>query len=586
MNAEQDDKTNVTIASGDPPTAAAFGLSFRDFRIVAKLGEGGMGVVYKAHQLSMDRDVALKILPAHLAQNGEFVERFQKEARMSAKLHHPNIVSGIAVGEENGLHYFAMEYVDGENLDQWRQRLNRLSVGDAVRVCADVARALDHANARGVLHRDIKPANIMISHERTVKLADLGLAKVEGDDGQTQVGEMAGTLAFMAPEQGRNAKAADHRCDLYALGTTLYVLLTGKKPFTATTPIEWVEAKERGTCPPPSQHNPEVPAVLDRIVAKLLAPEPRRRYQTASELIADLEATHLINSKLYLDGRTTEAETVPAHRLPSSRSTNRLWWVAVAVLLLIGAAAAYWQWSTRLPAPAPVAEKPPPAAANAPPAENESADAVVSSSIDLMLAGQIEPARALLLQGIADHPGVPVLTRMSAEAAGGTLLLFQYSTPEGISPAVPLWIADGVTLTPRDNYRFALIPGRTCFVYAFQRDTRPTVTRIFPNPLYSRQVNPLEAGHLYWLPEKSEQKERAWMYLDTSIGEEQVYVIAATRAMRDVEGMARALVNGAAGVGNGLSSTPDTWLDTSAGSAEPCFKNGNSFMEVFRFNHK
>jgi serine/threonine-protein kinase len=581
MSDEDDAKTTVTVVAGGLPTPPAFGLTLRDFRIDAKLGEGAMGVVYKAHQLSMDRDVALKILPAHLAENADFVERFHKEARMSAKLHHPNIVTGIAVGEENGLHYFAMEYVDGENLDEWRRRLSALSVGDAVRVCLDVARALDHAYTRGILHRDIKPANIMISRERTVKLADLGLAKVEGDDGRTQVGEMAGTLAYMAPEQARNAKAADHRCDLYALGTTLYVLLTGEKPFAATTPIEWVEAKEQGSFVPASRLNAEVPEVLDRIVTKLLAPEPRHRYQSASELIADLEATELVNTKLYLDGHTTEAKAVAGRKL--SQRSRRPWWIVVAASIAIAAGAAYWLRAGERPTPAPVAvEAPPPAA----PRIGESPDATVSRSIEQVLAGDLEAARALLRRGVADHPGAPTLARMSAEIAGGELVLFQYATPDGTSPVVPFWVANGVTLTPRDNYRFAIVPGRTCFVYAFQRDPRPTVTQILPNPLYSQHVNPLEAGRVYWLPEKSQQKERSWMYLDTSIGEEQVYFIAATRPLRDADALARALENGPDAVSETFRREPGTWLEAGTDAAQPCFDASKEFMEVFRFNHK
>ncbi len=582
-----DDKTSLTVLPGDPTALPAAGLAFRDFRIDAKLGAGAMGIVYKAHQLSMDREVALKILPEHLAENEEFVERFQKEARMSAKLHHPNIVGGIAVGEENGLHYFAMEYVDGENLDQWRRRLNRLSVGDAVRICLDVARALEHAYARGVLHRDIKPANIMISRDHMVKLADLGLAKVEGDDGRTQVGEMTGTLAYMAPEQARNAKASDHRCDLYALGTTLYVLLTGERPFSASTPIEWVETKEQGTFPPASRLNPDVPASVDRILGKLLAPDPRRRYQTAAELVTDLEATKLVNSKLYLDGHTTEAGTATV-RMPAPSRAARPWPLIGAVVGVVAIAAGYWVSTSRAPAPAPVIEQAPPVAPEAPappPARSEAADAIVSRSIDRIVAGHLDDARDQLRRGVADHPGVEVLTRMSVEIEGGELLLFQYATPDGSSPVVPLWVGSGVTLTPRDNYRFAVVPGRTCFIYAFQRDPRPTVTQIFPNPDYARHSNPLQAGKVYWLPD-NQGKNRKWMYLDTSIGEEQVYFIAATRPLRDAEAMAQALVNGSEQVSDTLGRTPGTWLDTEAGAAEPCFSSTKSFIEVFRFNHK
>jgi hypothetical protein len=258
-------------------------------------------------------------------------------------------------------------------------------------------------------------------------------------------------------------------------------------------------------------------------------------------------------------------------------------WIGVAALIPIAAGAAYWLWTTSVPTPAPVAVESQP---QPPPVPGESPDTIVSKSIDHVLAGDLDAARALLRRGVAAHPGAPVLARMSAEIDGGELVLFQYATPDGTSPVVPFWIAEGVTLTPRDNYRFAIVPGRTCFVYAFQRDPRPTVTQILPNPLFSQHVNPLEAGRVYWLPEKPQQKERAWMYLDTSIGEEQIYFIAATRPIRDTDALANALVNGADAVGDTLRREPATWLDTSAGSAEPCFAANKELMEVFRFNHK
>src|SRR6266567_7426089 len=207
-----------------------------DFHLTKKLGEGGMGTVFKAHQMSMDRDVALKILPRHLAKDTSYVERFYREARASAKLDHPNIVRGIAVGEDRGYHYFAMEYIDGESSDKVLESQGKLQVGDAVKIALDVARALDHAHSKGLVHRDIKPDNIMITRQGFVKLADLGLAKAADENqGLTQTGSGFGTPYYMPPEQARNAKYVDNRSDIYALGATLYHLLTGKVPFTGDT---------------------------------------------------------------------------------------------------------------------------------------------------------------------------------------------------------------------------------------------------------------------------------------------------------------------------------------------------------------
>src|SRR5262245_35127039 len=165
-----------------------------DYRLTKKLGEGGMGAVFKARQLSMDRDVALKVLPKHLAKDKDFVDRFYREARASAKLDHPNIVRGIAGGEEKGFHYFAMEFVDGESCEKILQEPRKFKVADALKIALDIARALDHAHSKGMVHRDIKPENILVTRDGTVKLADLGLAKeTETNNALTQTGHGFGT---------------------------------------------------------------------------------------------------------------------------------------------------------------------------------------------------------------------------------------------------------------------------------------------------------------------------------------------------------------------------------------------------------
>jgi hypothetical protein len=257
--------------------------------------------------------------------------------------------------------------------------------------------------------------------------------------------------------------------------------------------------------------------------------------------------------------------------------------LALIALVPIAAGMAYWFWPAPPSPPPAVVEQAPPLPPG-PPAE--SPDAIVSNAVDRVLAGKLGEARTVLGEGAAEHPDAAVLARMSAELSDGNLLLFQYETPEGVSPVVPLWIADGVTLTPRDNYRFVMVPARTCFVYGYQRDPRPTVTQIFPNSTYSPLTNPLAAGRTYWLPEKSDKKESAWMFLDTAIGEEQVYFVGATRPLRDPEALGRLLVNGAASVGDTLRRETETFFDTGGGPAEPCFANNDSYMEIFRFNHR
>ena len=302
-----------------------------DFLLTKKLGEGGMGRVYKARQLSMDRDVALKILSKHLARDPGFVERFNREARATGMLDHPNIVRGIAIGEERGFHYFAMELIDGETTDRIISEYGQFSVGDALHIGLEVARALEYAHSRDMVHRDIKPDNIMVTRNGSVKLADLGLAKaMEEDLGLTQTGSGFGTPHYMAPEQARNAKHADHRSDIYALGVTMYQLLTGALPFDGETAIEVLSAKQEGRHTPARRRNPEVPEILDLILDKMMAPEPNRRFQSTSEVAESLEKTALASSSLdiltaqptRLNGEATSRSEAALHATATNTSSQ------------------------------------------------------------------------------------------------------------------------------------------------------------------------------------------------------------------------------------------------------------------------
>src|SRR5262245_16508581 len=294
-----------------------------DYRLLKKLGEGGMGTVFKARQVSMDRDVALKVLSRQLAKDSDFVERFYREARASAKLDHPNIVRGIAVGEEKGFHYFAMEFVDGESCERILGEQGKFNVGDAVKIALDVARALEHAHAKGMVHRDIKPENILLTRDGTVKLADLGLAKeTDGNNALTQTGHGFGTPYYMPPEQARNAKNVDNRSDIYALGATLYNLLTGKLPFVGETAIEILTAKEEGQHSPARRHSSEIPELLDLVIDKMMARDPRARYQSATDLIVALEKTCCATDRLSWIGSCTAASGTKPAKPTASQGTS------------------------------------------------------------------------------------------------------------------------------------------------------------------------------------------------------------------------------------------------------------------------
>lgn len=260
-----------------------------DFELKKKLGKGGMGEVYLARQVSLDRLVALKTLSKELSKKEDFVKRFLREARSMARLDHNNVVKVYAVDSFRGIHFAAIEYIDGQSVQRWLDQLGRFSVGDAVHIALICAEALQHAHDKGMVHRDIKPDNILITRKGVVKVADFGLAKAMDEDvSMTQSGTGLGTPLYMAPEQARNAKHVDQRSDIYALGATLYHMLTGELPYHGTSTLELILAKEKGVYPNARSVRADIPERLDLIIDKMLAREPAHRYKSCEELIRDL----------------------------------------------------------------------------------------------------------------------------------------------------------------------------------------------------------------------------------------------------------------------------------------------------------
>src|SRR5690606_23126244 len=204
-----------------------------NYEILARIGSGAMGTVFKARQKHMNRVVALKVLKPSLARDARYAERLQREARIVAKLNHANIVTGYDLGHEGGYHYFVMEFVEGKSLRQLLGEWGIFPEEQVLDVAIQVAQALDHAFGCGVIHRDVKPANILIDDDGRVKLTDMGLAKVESDLALTREGATVGTPQYISPEHARNPQAADIRSDLYSLGATLFHMATGQTPFKA-----------------------------------------------------------------------------------------------------------------------------------------------------------------------------------------------------------------------------------------------------------------------------------------------------------------------------------------------------------------
>jgi serine/threonine-protein kinase len=290
-----------------------------NYRILRRLGEGGMGSVYLGYQEGADQHLAIKVLPEQQAASQAAIDRFYREAKSGALLNHPNIVRNVAAGQDQatGRHYLVMEFVDGPSALELLNRYGRLSVGDAVHVILDIARGLEHAHSRNVVHRDIKPDNILITQSGLAKLGDLGLAKRTDEASHlTAARQGFGTPYYMPYEQAMNAKYADGRSDIYALGATLYHLVTGELPFPGTNHLEIVEKKDAGDFLPARAHNSRVPPVLDGIIARMLARDPADRYQTVSELIVDLDRAQLsAEVPSFIDPETAMQDPVVRERL-------------------------------------------------------------------------------------------------------------------------------------------------------------------------------------------------------------------------------------------------------------------------------
>jgi serine/threonine-protein kinase len=261
------------------------------FEIAAKLGQGGMGAVFKAVQLSVKRPVALKILPPRLAKNAEFVQRFFREAQSAAQLNHPNIVQAYDAGEADGYHYFAMEFVDGRPVSDFLQEGNPLPEDQALTLVRDVALALDYAHESGILHRDIKPANILLTSQGKPKLADLGLAREAASTSSdlTQAGFAIGTPDYISPEQVRGDTGIDGRTDIYSLGATLFHMLTGRPPYAGGTGNEVMAKHLADPIPDARKLNPDVSRGAARIVWRAMAKDPARRFQTGGEMAAEID---------------------------------------------------------------------------------------------------------------------------------------------------------------------------------------------------------------------------------------------------------------------------------------------------------
>lgn len=325
------------IDGGDAPVI--IGKRIGHYQIISLLGKGGMGEVYQARDLKLDRTVALKILPVEMSADGERMRRFNREAKAASALNHPNVAHIYEIGEVNGVSYIAMEYVEGQTL---AAKINGqpLAIKEIVELGSQIADALDEAHSKGITHRDIKPANVMLTPRGQIKVLDFGLAKVARPAqpitsdistlAKTAPGVVMGTVPYMSPEQALGLDV-DHRSDIFSLGTMLYEMATGRLPFVGASTSETLDRILHAQPDAMARFNYDVPAELERIVRKCLEKERERRYQSARELFVDLK-------KLQRDSSSSLQPSALEHRTSGvavARQRNRL--IVLGAFLLVAA---------------------------------------------------------------------------------------------------------------------------------------------------------------------------------------------------------------------------------------------------------
>jgi serine/threonine protein kinase/tetratricopeptide (TPR) repeat protein len=315
-----DDKTHTHVVLSK-------GTMVGHYRIVRKIGAGGMGEVYLAKDTELDRDTALKFLPPHLCRDDECRARFKREAQAAAKLDHPNIVTVHEVGDYQGRPYFAMAHVEGQSLQDYSSGRD-LSIAKTIEIGLQICDGLQAAHEKGVIHRDIKPSNILIDSHARARIVDFGLASVVGKDQLTKTGSTLGTIGYMSPEQVQG-KETDHRSDLFSVGVVLYELITQRNPFRRDSEAATLKAVSDDTSEPLARYRSGIPDELQRTVSKLLEKDPSMRYQTGAGVISDLK-------RLVVPPQSSISQK------PAVRSSRWPLWVGLGVIVV--AAVIAWQF--------------------------------------------------------------------------------------------------------------------------------------------------------------------------------------------------------------------------------------------------
>jgi serine/threonine-protein kinase len=315
------------------------GENIGPYRVIEQLGSGGMATVFKAFHASLDRYVAIKVLHPAFRADPQFFERFKREARIVAKLEHPNIIPVYDFNQHKGEPYLVMRFVEGDTLKPELEG-KPMPPGEILRLMRPVCQALAYAHQRGVLHRDIKPSNIMVTREGIVFLTDFGLARmVQAGESTLSQDMMLGTPQYISPEQAQGISDLDGRTDIYSLGVVLFEMLTGRVPFSADTPFATVHDHIYAPLPLPSTINPDIDPIVERMLLKALAKEPDDRFATTDDLLESMEAT--LGAQIAATSTITETPTLASKAIIEKKKSGLPWWVwaggaAMIIIALVG----------------------------------------------------------------------------------------------------------------------------------------------------------------------------------------------------------------------------------------------------------
>lgn len=342
------------------------GKQLGGYLIEEELGKGGMGVVYRARQIRLNRAVALKVLAPQFTVDRGFIERFRREAQAIARLNHRNIVQIFDIGHQRGSHFYAMEYVDGETLDDAIFRQHRLPVSQAIRIVVQVLRGLQAAHEAGIVHRDIKPANIIIDRQNRVKVMDFGIALLQTAERLTTTGGIVGTPEYMSPEQASGTEVT-HQSDIYSVGVLMYEMVTGVVPFEDENPMQTLQRHQFEEPTSPRERNSDISVPVERVILKMLAKDPAARYASCADVIHDLR--HVTHGDP-AESSAARATRTGARGIPSAEKQRAgPWGLGVGAVALLASVVVVVVALCIPPTPPPPPPPPPPPVQRLPDAE-------------------------------------------------------------------------------------------------------------------------------------------------------------------------------------------------------------------------